>query len=342
MDNSRKFDTKKKFAKICTLNKSPASIVQEYASKHQLSPQYNLIYNGISQAKVTFKYSLTMGEYTTVGEATSKKKAKHVAAREFLKLMVKNNPHILETAFKNCNFENHIDSSFSNNIKMNAVGRLNDMCTNIKYPLPEFFLVREEGEAHARLFTVHCYVAKLVEEATHKTKRQAKHSAALQMVNKLASIRNTLVASEFDSTSIDLTDSIKVMQLVEDIKSDNIKKNPPMDANICNYHLLFKNHNWPNTNALEALVHEYVSNNHNLNIDDPWSVLNVIVKECEMKLTVKIMDRNVIVHPSNLCCMISIDNIYPSIYGVAMAGDEESANKHAALELLKNMCMLYL
>lgn len=338
MDQPAGLDLHDKSAHISSLNKTPASIVQEYAAKNRLVPQYDLIYNGISQSKVTFKYSLTLGQFTTVGEGSSKKEAKHVAALTLLKLMIDKNPQLLKTEFKQWDFDNHVVSPFDNNIKVNAVGQLNDICANNKLGLPDFQLVREEGQAHAKLFTISCRVAKMVEIATHKTKKQAKHLAAVQMVNKFMTI-DTSLAPEFD-VNLSPTDSIKVLEQVECIKSESLRKNAPMDENIADYHLLFKRNEWPDTTALNALLKKYLSNGNDLNIDDPWSALYTIVNECEMALTVRMVDRDVIVDPDNICCMLSIDNVYPPIYSVGIAPEIISAKKRAALQLLKNICLL--
>lgn len=338
MNHSAGLDLQDKSAHISSLNKTPASIVQEYAAKNRLVPQYDLIYNGISQSKVTFKYSLTLGEFTTVGEGSSKKEAKHVAALTLLKLMINDNPNLLETEFKQWDFDNHVVSPFDNNIKVNAVGQLNDICANNKLGLPDFQLVREEGQAHAKLFTISCRVAKMIEIATHKTKKQAKHLAAVQMVNKFMTIDKSL-APELDG-SISPTDSIKVLEQVECIKSENLRKHVPMDENISDYHLLFKRNEWPETTTLDDLVKKYLSNGNDLTVEDPWSILYKIVDECEMTLTIRMVDRDVIVDPDNFCCMLSIDNVYPPIYSVGIAPEINLSKKRAALQLLKNVCLL--
>ncbi|VVC29258.1 Double-stranded RNA-binding domain [Cinara cedri] len=338
MDNPVGFDLRNKSAHISSLNKTPASIVQEYAAKNKLVPQYDLIYNGISQSKVTFRYSLTLDDYTTVGEGASKKEAKHVAALKILKLMINDNPHLLKTEFKQWDFENHVVSPFDDNIKVNAVGQLNDICTNHKLGLPVFELVREEGQAHAKLFTISCQVAKMIETATHKTKKQAKHFAAVQMVNKLKCMDKSL-APELETNKT--YDSIKVLEQVEVIKSVKVKLNAPMDEHITNYHLLFKNHEWPETAGLDALLQQYLSNDCDLNIDDPVGVLNNIAEECEMNLTFRIMDKSVIVDAENLHCVLSIDNIYPPVCSVGMAKNANEAKEKAAFQLLKNICVLY-
>lgn len=324
-----------KSAHISSLNKTPASIVQEYAAKNRLVPQYDLIHNGISHSKVSFKYSLTLGDYVAVGDGTSKKEAKHVAALNLLKIMIDDKPELLNTDFKQWDFDNHVVSPFDNNIKVNAVGQLNDICTNHKLGLPDFKLVREEGQAHAKLFTISCQVAKMHAEATHKTKKQAKHLAAVQMVNKLMSIDKSLVME----TDPCVSDSMKVLEQVEIIKSDQINKNAPMDENFCNYHLLFKeNTDYSNSDTLNKVI-DHFQKNHQMDLPEPFKVLCDVVIECNLNLNSN-TDIELEGKTNNCMCLLSINNVYPNIYGVGEALDVEYAQQIAAKDLLVNICLL--
>jgi len=331
------FDLQDKSAHISSLNKTPASIVQEYAAKNRLVPQYDLIHNGVSHSKVSFKYSLSLDDYVAVGDGSSKKEAKHVAALNLLKIMIEDKPQLLNTDFKQWDFDNHVVSPFDNNIKVNAVGQLNDICTNNKLGLPEFNLVREEGQAHAKLFTISCHVAKMIETATHKTKKQAKHLAAVQMVNKLMSIDKSLVIEAEPIKS----DSMKVLEQVEIIKSDQTKKPVPMDENFENYHLLFKETiEWSKSVTLNEIINQYI-NNGTLDLSDAFKVLCEVVIECDLCLTSNIL------HPesdkkSNVFYILSVNNVYPVVYGLGEGVDNVNAQQVAAKELLIAICILLL
>lgn len=334
MDESVRLDLQ---AHISSLNKTPASIVQEYAAKHHLVPQYNIIHNGISQSKVTFKYSLTLGDYETVGEGSSKKEAKHEAALKILKKMINDNPKLLETEFRHWDFDNHVVSPFDNNVKVNAIGQLNEICANNKLALPEFRLVREEGQAHAKLFTISCHLSKMVEVATHKTKKQAKHLSAVQMVkrfNSFKSLDQSLVM-EPEKQNID---SLKVLNQVELIKTEAVRKNAPIDENVSNYHLLFKQTEWLNTETLNNTVKQYLTNG-NLNISNSLDVLNTIVEECGIILVEKVLNNTNIYSTSNHY-ILGIDNVYPPIFGIGLDDDINLAKNMAATNLLENICIL--
>lgn len=334
MNETLEFNVQDKSAHISSLNKTPASIIQEFSAKQKLVPQYNLIHNGISQNKVTFKYSLTLGDYEAVGEGTSKKEAKHVVAKNMLQQMIEDNPQLLETEFKQWDFENHVVSPYDNNIKVNAVGQLNDICSNNKLKLPEFNLVREEGQAHAKLFTISCQVSKMIETATHKTKKQAKHLAAVQMVNKLMSIEKSLV-SDIDKSFT--PNSIHVLEQVELIKSDYPKKNAPMDENVSNYHLNYKKNELSNSDILDKVIKQYDEDSTLKNIVDPGDVLNKIVQDQEMIL----VERPATTDSKRCLYFISIENYYPHIYGMGTSDDINLAKTKAIVELLKNICILF-
>lgn len=339
MADAMEFDLQDKSAHISSLNKTPASIIQEYAIKNHLIPQYELIHNGIAESKVIFKYMLTLDGYETVGEGSSKKEAKHQAAFKLLKKIIEDKPQLLKTKFQQWDFENRVVSPFDNNIKENVVGKLNDICGTNRLGLPEFNLVREEGQAHAKLFTISCQVGKMIERATHKTKKQAKHLAAVQMVSKLQSIDKSLVMDDEPHVS----DSIKVLEQVESIKlrsEFNIKKNAPMDVDICNFHLILKKSVFPNTDTLNKVIKQYFSCGK-LDESNPRATLNQIVDECEMRLVEKSVSKDILGKSSNYFYFISITSVYPPVFGSGVDYNIEKAKNLAAIDLIINLCILF-
>jgi len=330
------FDPQDKSAHISSLNKTPASIIQEYAAKNNLTPQYALIFNGVSLSRVTFKFSLTLNNYVAVGEGFSKKEAKHVAALKVLNQMIEDNPLLLDTEFKQWDFKNHVVSPFDNNIRVNAVGQLNDICTNNKLGLPEFKLVREEGQAHAKLFTISCRVGKMVETAIHKTKKQAKHLAAVQMVDRLMSIDMPLLT---DNEIPFVSDSVQVVEQVESLKTELVKKNAPMDEDICNYHMLFKKNEFSNTSTLIEVFKQYLLDGE-LKVNDPIGVLHKIVNECEMHLVMQFLNEDIFDTDKGFFCICFISNVYPIVYGVSIDNNLDMAKTKAAINLLTNICLL--
>lgn len=339
MSDSMELELQDSSSHISSLNKTPASIVQEYAAKNHLVPQYDLIFNGMLQNKLTFKYSLTLDEYITVGEGLSKKEAKHEAALRLLKKMIDDKPELLNNEFKEWDFDNHVVSPFDKNIKENVVGKLNDICANNRLGLPEFKFVREEGQAHAKLFTISCQVAKMIETATHKTKKQAKHLAATRMVNKLMVLDESLVSEmKFERN---VPDSMKVLQQVEIIKKEYVKPILPMDEYISNYHFLFRKKEWLDTTTLKEQVEQFCRNDDCLKTNDPVALLSKIIEECEMKMVENVVEKDFLQNPNTCFITLTIENVYPPVVGLGMDADPNVAKHEAATNLLTSICLLY-
>ncbi|CAH1731191.1 RISC-loading complex subunit tarbp2-like [Aphis gossypii] len=332
-------DLKNNAAHISSLNKTPVTIVQEYAAKNRLVPQYDLIFDGTSCSMVKFKYSLTVGNYVAVGQGSSKREAKHEAAFKLLNLMIDAKPQLLNTDFKKWDFDNHVVSPYENSIKVNAVGKLNEICANNKLGLPEFNLVREEGQPHVKLFTVSCQVAKLIVTAIHKTKKQAKHFAAVQMINKLMSIDKSLVMEEAsqESDSKNIVDQVKLLKSkLLGVKS----KVRPMDEDISNYHMLFKKSEFISTDTLDKVINQYKKTGK-LELLEPFDILNKIVTENEMDLTsVPVEEVFDGVALAKFNCLLAIESVYPPIVGVGEADTVEQAKSIAATEVLHAICIL--
>jgi len=311
-------------------NKHPVTILNEYAAKNHLVPHYTLIHDGSSLSIVSFKYSVNLDKFVAEGEATSKKKAKHLAASNLLKKMINDKPQLLNTDFDECTIPPY-------DIKVNYIGKLYDMCRHKNIKLPEYNLVREEGQDHNKLFTISCHVAKMIETATHKTKKQAKHLAAVQMVNKLMSIDKSLVM-EGDHI---VSDSMKVLEQVEIIKSEQIKKSMPMDVNFDNYHLLFKETiaEWSNSVTLQKIINQY-NKNGTLDLPEAFKVLCNVVTECDLCLTSNILESENVERRSNVFYILTINNVYPAVHGLGEGMDTLYAQQMAAKELLIGICIL--
>lgn len=276
-----------------------------------------------------------MGKYAAVGVGTSKKEAKQEAALNLLGIMIDDKPELLDTDFQTFNSDKYMVSQFDKNIKVNAIGKLNEICVKYQLELPEFNLIREEGKSHAKLFTVSCRVAKIIEISSNKTKKQAKQLAAIQMINKLMSIDKSLVMEEKQNVS----DAMKVLERVEMIKSEQIKKSASINKNIIKYHLVFKITEWTNSDLLNKVVNHYNKYNE-LDLLKPFKLLCRIVNGCGMYLIAKTINTELFDKNYNCIYILSVDNIYPPIYGLGMADNIENAQQIAAKELLIAFCIL--
>ncbi|WP_173292417.1 ribonuclease III [Thiosulfativibrio zosterae] len=69
--------------------------------------------------------------------------------------------------------------------------RLQELLQSMQEPLPEYSVISVNGPAHAQMFTISCYVAKLNTkfEATASNRRKAEQKSAKQALSKLEEIK---------------------------------------------------------------------------------------------------------------------------------------------------------
>lgn len=127
---------------------------------------------------------VSANEMFAEGTGSSKQLAKHNAAQKLLEFLQfeEKNKSLLSQAL------NTVSSPEENQLNFNAVGSLMDYCTTKNHPLPIYYLVRDEGPAHAKIFTYKCAVSNVSELGTARTKKQAKHKAAYAMLTKLKTL----------------------------------------------------------------------------------------------------------------------------------------------------------
>lgn len=184
-------------------SKTPVSSLQEMLLRSNITPEYELVYNGVGTHDPIFKYKLTAGSVTVIGSGKSKKEAKHDAASTYLSRMKYFNA-LTENGTTQPQDTLEITSPYSGALKENVVGMLNDLCILNNMPMPEYIPLKEEGPPHARMFTFQCRLSSIVETAVSRTKKQAKHMVSQQMINRLSEILgDKLVPVPDKSTDID-------------------------------------------------------------------------------------------------------------------------------------------
>lgn len=189
-------------------SKTPVSSLQEILLRSNITPEYELVYNGVGTHDPIFKYKLTAGSCTVIGSGKSKKEAKHDAASTFLSRMKYFNA-LTENGTTQPQDNIELTSPYSGALKENVVGMLNDLCILNNLPMPEYVPLKEEGPPHARMFTFQCRLSSIVETAVSRTKKQAKHMVSQQMINRLSEILgDKLVPVPDKSTDIDDDDDL--------------------------------------------------------------------------------------------------------------------------------------
>ncbi|XP_075219525.1 RISC-loading complex subunit tarbp2-like [Lycorma delicatula] len=281
------------------MSKTPVSMLQEYCARISVIPQYDLVINGVGTHDPLFRYKLTVCAVVVYGNGKSKKEAKHDAARQALTLLPINQPNSHNIVINNqpevSDPVEDITSPYHGALKENAIGQLTVICSNNKLPEPEYDKTGEEGPPHAKLFTFQCRVANLIENASSRTKKQAKHLSAKNMIERL----KTVLGSKLDltPTPVDTTDS---QEKPEDIEMDEATKsvfvnfkskkkfNENFDLRIADYHKLDLNQLFINNCAALRHLFNY-SEKMQENRCDPLVLLENLFNDTEVGVEFKLL-----------------------------------------------------
>ena len=124
---------------------------------------------------------MILGDLTATGSGSSKKQAKHTAARAMLdKLDGRVPAQDGQTPLPPVS-----DGANGPQSPGNTVGGLQELCVKHGYPMPTYDLGAVGGQPHMRNFTLMCCVGKLRETGTGGSKKDAKREAAQKMIDKL-------------------------------------------------------------------------------------------------------------------------------------------------------------
>ena len=122
-----------------------------------------------------------LGDLTATGSGSSKKQAKHAAARAMLdKLDGRVPAQDGQTPLPPVT-----DTANGPAAPGNTVGALQELCVKHGYPMPTYDLGAVGGQPHMRNFTIMCCVGKMRESGTGGSKKDAKREAAQKMIDKL-------------------------------------------------------------------------------------------------------------------------------------------------------------
>lgn len=199
---------------------SPISLLNQICVRNSLTPTYILIASEGMVHAPTFTYRVQLVEYVEEGSGPSKKKAKHVAARNMLRRLL-NQTNLIEEketvkrVLKRCDDEDiaealalqkstkekqneTCDASTNLNPKStstneaaneeeNPIGKLQEICMKKHWNPPIYEDYGEKGAPHEREFHVDCMIESLSlkQRGMGKSKKVAKRAAALQMLNQL-------------------------------------------------------------------------------------------------------------------------------------------------------------
>ncbi|KAJ8672890.1 hypothetical protein QAD02_004151 [Eretmocerus hayati] len=178
------------------VQKTPVSMLQEMMVKRGTAPNYELILDGGGTHENKFTYQVTCIGLSATGTGRCKKDAKHEAATAMLEVIAKHQslPQLpaspidspvrtpLPMSLPECP-KASMDAPFHN-----AIGELQVLCATNNLNDPEYREVGDIGPAHARIFTILCVVSTFEEQGVARTKKQAKHIAAQNMIRKISGV----------------------------------------------------------------------------------------------------------------------------------------------------------
>lgn len=327
------------------MSKTPVSILQEYCARISAVPQYDLVVNGVGTHDPLFKYRLTVCEVTAYGSGKSKKEAKHDAAREALTLLPVNqfnkNSSDISNRVVTEDPVDDITSPYHGALKENAIGELITICANNKLPDPEYKMTGEEGPPHAKLFTYECHVANLIETAASRTKKQAKHLSAKNMLERLKTVLGAKL--DLSPTIIDKTDSKEIAEEEETASNAKTafvayktkkKVNENFDLQLSAYHKvnlfpLFRN----NPYLSELLCYCDCINENKC---DPLELLENLFCEIELKCEFK----RIPAKKTFFLCELDTSPFFTTVGAANTEVDAKRIAAHRMLTTIKQFCQV--
>jgi len=171
-------------ANMSNYETNPVGALQERFQSRGITPQYRVVQaEGASHAP-TFSFQVILGDLTSTGSGSSKKQAKHSAARAMLdkldgRVPAQDGQQPLPPVQEQGN---------GPQAPGNTVGALQELCVKQGYPMPTYDLGATGGQPHQRNFSILCCVGKLRESGGGGSKKDAKREAAQKMIDKLKSM----------------------------------------------------------------------------------------------------------------------------------------------------------
>lgn len=318
---------------------TPYGFIHDYAVKTKVDLKCMIVCIDQKKKQETFECTMVLDKYVYVGNGFSKKEAKHAAAFQLMKRIIQENSELImvkkkELPNKGCDLE---DKNSITDVSPSIMNDLNSFCKNNHLKLPTFEILRE-GEGDSKLYTVGCHLSNMVEIATHKYETHAKHLTADKMLNKLMAMDEELLSKLNADQTSGFDNSFKVLEKLERVKATSRNK-PDLIEKCSNFHLVFKETKWLDVTTLKKITDQFCRDGDRLILEDAFSVLNKIVKECGMELREENMKEAF--RMTENCYFLTIINTYPEVVGMGVNADANEAKYMAAFDLLTRMCILY-
>lgn len=290
---------------------NPVGALQERFQSRGITPTYRVVQaEGASHAP-TFSFQVILGELNSTGTGSSKKQAKHAAARAMLdkldgRVPAQDGQQLLPP----------VQDSHGSQAPGNTVGSLQELCVKHGYPMPTYAMGPVGGQPHQRNFAMVCMVGKLKENGSGGSKKDAKREAAQKMIDKLKSCGpNNSPAQAADIMTIDEED---ILTKLTNIKLDTITPETQKEMSA-----FIKNLQTANGKHLAKL---YVTNLVSKSMDYP-NMLKEISSEQKFKVTyIEVEEKT---EEGNAQCLLQITTL-PIFVCQAAAPEMDKAKTEAA------------
>ncbi|KAL8566080.1 hypothetical protein ACOMHN_045255 [Nucella lapillus] len=191
--------------------KTPISCLQEYCTVKLkgLTPEYELLAQEGSVHEPTFVMKVKVGDTTAEGKSTSKKKAKHCAARAVLNSLLGLEGDEGETTDNQGTGENGEAVKEEKGVG-NPVGELQEFTQKKLIRPPLYTFEDDEAQPHERQFFCTVKLGKLVGKGEGRSKRAAKRNASAAMLEQIKKM------------SASGTDADQLLSVQTELEMDNV------------------------------------------------------------------------------------------------------------------------
>lgn len=271
------------------MNKTPISTLMEYLTVRRLkAPVFEEIERFGPPHQPTFRIRIIANGFKAEGEGNSKQDAKQKAAENLMKILKTNDGSVYKLdkdMNDNCEKFNNNEKSVlvDEEVNYNAIGALTDLCTQNKFPLPEFEILKVEGPDHLKIFTMKCIVFPVNGVGRSNKKQKAMHIAANKVLEEIKQeleekkqMRRIQAVKKSSTKSSDA-----VIRQYNKIK-DPIKLNKAT-ANIHDCHNNYESIQ-DNSVTLQQLIYEEVD------LEDPYKTVKKITNELGVQLIIRALD----------------------------------------------------
>lgn len=305
-------------ANMSNYETNPVGALQERFQSRGITPTYRVVQaEGASHAP-TFSFQVILGDLTSMGSGSSKKQAKHAAARAMLdkldgRVPAQDGQQPLPA----------VPDSNASQAPGNTVGALQELCVKHGYPMPTYSTDVVGGQPHQRNFAIVCTVGKIKESGSGGSKKDAKREAAQKMIDKL----KALGPNGSEQVGEMSAEDEEMMKKMSNMKVDTL--NPEDSEKVASFYKKLQN---ANGKCLAKLHVTQLARSA-----DPEKMLAEISKEQKFEVTYVDIDEKT--EDGDVQCLVQIST-FPVAVCYAVGKDYDKAKSAAARITLNYLKMM--